>query len=324
MYAKPNIVISKCIEFDNCRYNGAIIRSEPIKELKEYVHFIPICPEVEIGLGIPREPIRLVQKDENIELMQPATGKILSQDMHTFIDSFFSTLKDIDGFILKSRSPSCGMTDVKLYSTIKKGPAVGKSSGIFGGRVKETYADVVIEDEGRLRNPRIWEHFLRCIYIFARFRETKKKQSLPDLIEFHSNNKFLLMSYHQQHLKTLGQIVSNQSHQKINTILDNYETILKQTFQKATTCARNINVLLHILGFFSNRITSNEKQYFLESVDAYKTGKLSLAAVIRILESWAIRFNEEYLLKQTFFHPYPKELVHIENIDSCSVRDYWK
>ena len=324
MFSKPNIVISKCIEFDNCRYDGAIIRSEQIEELKDFVQFIPICPEVEIGLGIPRSPIRLIKNETNIELIQPATNKILTHDMQEVITKFFSTLPEIDGFILKSRSPSCGVSDVKLYSSKDKGATIGKTAGIFGERIQNQFANLAIEDEGRLRNARIWEHFLRRIFILASFREMKNKKSMHDLIEFHAKNKFLLMSYHQKNLQILGRIVSNQTKEPIDTLLNKYEILLKESFLKAASCSRNINVLQHIFGYVSNRITSDEKHYFLEHINAYKNGKISLAAVLGILESWVIRFNEPYLLEQTFFHPYPKELMHVENVDACTARDYWK
>jgi len=324
MFSKPNIIISKCIEFDKCRYDGSIIRSKQIQELKDFVNFIPICPEVELGLGIPRPPIRLIKNEAGIDLVQPATNKILTDKMQEFITTFLSDLPEIDGIILKSRSPSCGVSDVKLYSSQEKGPAIGKTSGLFGERMLREIPNVGIEDEGRLRNARIWEHFLRRIFILSSFREIKKKQSLKELIAFHTKNKFLLMAYHQKNLQLLGRIVSNQLDKPIDILLNNYEKILKESFLKAASCSRNINVIQHIFGFFSKRLTSDEKHYFLEHVQGYKNGKISLAALLGLLESWAIRFNEPYLLNQTFFHPYPSELMHIENVDACSVRDYWK
>ena len=165
MFPKPNVVISKCIEFNHCRYDGAIIRSDFVKELMPFVNFLPICPEVEIQLGIPRDPIRLIKIDNSIDLVQPATKKNLTDKMNLFSDSFIKTLNDIDGFILKSRSPSCGLNDVKVYSSIDKGPVIDKSAGIFGGRVNESFSNIAIEDEKRLINARIKEHFLRQIFV---------------------------------------------------------------------------------------------------------------------------------------------------------------
>lgn len=324
MHAKPNIVISKCIEFDHCRYDGSMIESKFIIELKPFVNFHPICPEVEIKLGIPRSPIRLIKQKDSIQLVQPATKKFFTNEMNDFINSFLATIDDIDGFILKSRSPSCGLADVKLYSSIEKGSVIGKTSGMFGNIINEKYFYLAIEDEKRLINARIKEHFFRKIFTLASFRKVKKKQSIQELINFHTINKFLLMAYNQSNLQRLGRIVSNFEKNDISNVLSSYESILYDSFKTAPPCTRNINVLQHILGFFSNKISPEEKSYFLENAEAYRQGRKSLAAVTNILTSWAIRFNEDYLLNQTFFKPYPKELVHIENIDSCNVRDYWK
>ena len=117
---KPSIIISKCIEFDSCRYNAQIIRNEFVRKLKPFVDFFAVCPELEIGLGIPREPIRIIEKKEEKKLVQPATGKDVSKDMNSFADNFLKKNKDIDGAILKSKSPSCGIKDVKVYPTIEK------------------------------------------------------------------------------------------------------------------------------------------------------------------------------------------------------------
>ena len=126
---KPRIIISKCIEFDNCRYNGQIISSKEIKELIPYVDFIPVCPEVEIGLGIPRAPIRIVFKDNKNKLIQPETQKDVTKEMRNFTSTFLDSQDEIDGFILKSRSPSCGLKDVKIYPGEKQVPPISKSSG---------------------------------------------------------------------------------------------------------------------------------------------------------------------------------------------------
>jgi uncharacterized protein YbgA (DUF1722 family) len=132
------------------------------------------------------------------------------------------------------------------------------------------------------------------------------------------------MAYHQKNLGIMGQIVANKDHHNINKVLTEYEAILVNTFLKTPACNRNINVLQHIYGFFSEKINEKEKKYFFDTVDLYQNGQVSLATVLGILESWAVRFNQTYLLEQTFFNPYPKELIHIENIDSCHARDYWK
>jgi uncharacterized protein YbbK (DUF523 family) len=166
-FSKPIIVVSKCLGFDHCRYNGLIINDDFVEKLKAYVEFKPVCPEVEIGLGIPREPIRVVDIGGDIRLIQPDTGRDLTETMQDFANSFLDSVGTVDGFILKSRSPSCGIKDVKIYSGTKNDSMVlEKSGGFFGKAVIEKFPYLAIEDEGRLKNFRIREHFLTKLYHF--------------------------------------------------------------------------------------------------------------------------------------------------------------
>lgn len=323
-HPKPHIIISKCIEFDNCRYNGQIIASDQIKELMKYVSFQPVCPEVEIGLGIPRNSIRIILKDGKHCLYQPETHTDITAKMISFTESFLQSLSDVDGFLLKSRSPSCGIKDVKVYPIGEKVSAIDKSPGFFGDKVLQHFSHVSIEDEGRLRNPSIREHFLRTIFTYARFREVKKKQSLSDLITFHANHKFMFMAYKQQGLKQLGRIVANQENLDSKLLINQYETMLHKIFSKAPRCTSNINVLMHAYGYFKKDVSKKEQLFFLSLLDDYRDGKQSLASVVSVLKSWIIRFDQEYLQQQYFFSPYPDALLHPQDIDACSSKNYWK
>jgi uncharacterized protein YbbK (DUF523 family) len=259
---KPRVIISKCIEFNHCRYNGQIISSNQIKELKPFIEFLPVCPEVEIGLGIPRDPIRIVCTNNQQHLFQPKTSKDITNRMNDFTSSFLKNQKNIDGFILKSRSPSCGLKDVKIYSGEKNVSSIGKKAGFFGRTVLEKFPNLAIEDEGRLRNPTIREHFLRRIYTFARYRAVKDKQSLSTLINFHTEHKFMLMAYNQTKLKELGRRVATAKQDTIKNVLCEYEKILHQAFLKSPRCSSNINVLQHSFGYISDGLSSEEKKIF--------------------------------------------------------------
>lgn len=195
-FSKPSVIVSKCLEFDACRYNGQLISDGFVRNLQKFVRFIPVCPEVEIGLGIPREPIRIVLKGESLRLQQPATGLDLTKEMTDFAHTYLDALRDVDGFILKSRSPSCGPKDVKVY-TEGSIPA-GKNSGLFAQEVLARFSNLAIEDEGRLRNFAIREHFLTKLFTLASFRRVKKQGTMKSLVLFQSENKLLLMSYNQK------------------------------------------------------------------------------------------------------------------------------
>ncbi len=321
---KPRIVVSKCIEFDFCRYNEQIIRSDVIAELKPFVEFIPICPEMEIGLGVPRQPIRIVKKNDQRFLIQPQKTRDVTKDMITFSKKFLGSLYEIDGFILKSRSPSCGLTQVKIYPPGEKNAPIARGAGFFGEQVKSRFPMAIAEDESRLNNHFIREHFLRTIYIFSRFRKLLKTLKMRDLVDFHTRNKFLLMAYNQTRYRELGRIVANHDNKSVDVVFQEYSESLQRAFLKAPRCSSNINVLLHIFGFFSKDLKSEEKKFFLDLIEKYRNGQVSLASITNLLKSWVLRFNQEYLINQTYFEPYPSELQHIENIDSCKVRDFWK
>jgi len=320
-FPKPKILISKCIEFENCRYNGQMISSDFVRKLKEFVDFKPICPEYEIGLGIPRSPIRIVERNDKLKLFQPETKKDVTTDMINFSKKFLDNL-EMDGVILKSKSPSCGIKDVKIYPTEEKSAPLRKDKGFFGKSVINKFPLYPIETEDRLRNRVIKEHFLKRIFTFSSFRITKNKRSHKDLIYFHTRNKFLIMSYSQKELKKLGKIAAGNDSSIENTLND-YEYHLKLAFSKSPKCASNINVLKHTFGYISENLKPEEKKLFQKSLKQFREGHIGLSVPVNIMKSWIVRFDQSYLKKQTFFLPYPEDLIEVENIDSCSVRDFW-
>jgi len=310
-HIKPIIVISKCLGFDHCRWNGEIIPDDFVETLKPFVEYRTICPEVEIKLGVPRDPIRIVTQKKQLRLMQPATGKDLTDKMNSFSDSFLDSVKSVDGFILKFRSPSCGLKNVKIYPGLGKTGSVGKTKGFFGNKVIEKFSHLPIEDEGRLRNFSIREHFLTRIFTLARFRKLKSSGKMKDLVKFHSVNKYLLMAYNQKALKALGKIVANHEKKPLKQVLEDYETNFYPAFFRAPRFTSSINVLMHALGYFSKELKSGEKSFFLDTLEKYRNAKVPLSVPVNILKSWIIRFDVAYLADQAFFEPYPAELVEI-------------
>ncbi|WCN39775.1 YbgA family protein [Aneurinibacillus uraniidurans] len=319
-FARPTIVVSKCLEFDACRYNGQMIPDEFVSKLQEHVDFIPVCPEIAIELGTPRETIRVVLSGEDRRLIQPTSGRDVTDEMGQFADQFLASLSDVDGFILKNRSPSCGIKDVKVYSAGERPAVLHKSSGLFGGAITDRFPRAAIEDEGRLKNFKIREHFLTKLYTLSTFRAIKTQKSMKVLVNFQSDNKYLFMAYNQKELKVLGNIVANRDKKSIEEVLDAYEEHLGLLFARAPRFTSNINVMMHIMGYFSDYLSSGERGHFLELLEKYRDGKLPLSSPLSVLKSWVIRFEHPYLLRQTFFEPYPEEFVEIT--DSGKGRDF--
>jgi uncharacterized protein YbgA (DUF1722 family)/uncharacterized protein YbbK (DUF523 family) len=325
IFPKPRVVISRCIEFEPVRYNGQIISSEFVKGLLPHIEAITVCPEVDIGLSVPRDTLRLVKKGKEVRLIQPATKIDFTDKMNQYTDEFFNELGEVDGFILRSGSPSSGLTRVKIYASAEKSPRVGYGSGVFGGRVKEKFGHLAVEEDLRLKNSVIREHFLRKLFKLADFRQTKKKGDMGELVSFHTRNKVQLKAYSEKEMRTLGRIVANHEKKEVNEVYRSYEEHLYAALQKPPTCKTYTNVLMNSLGYFSDDLSSEEKNFFLKRLEDYKAGKTPLIVPVDIMKSWIIRTNKEYLADQSFFNPYPEELLDIDSIvEACGDRDYWK
>jgi len=325
-FVTPKVVLSRCIEIDPCRYSGLKIASDFVRKLIPYVNVIPVCPEVEIGLGTPRDALRIVMNEDKMKLVQPKTGLDFTEKMEKFVNSFLDSLPEVDGFILKGRSPTSAIMDAKRYTSIKPGAALkGKGSGFFGRAVLERFSHLAIEDEGRLRNPNIKSHFLTKLYTLASFREIKKLESDKAIVKFHSENKLLLKAYNEKEMRILGRIVSKRDQYSIDNLITEYEEHLLNALKRAPRCGSQINVLMNSMGYFSKSLSGKEKQFFLKSLDDYKSGVIPLSVLRGIFNSWLIRFQDNYLLSQSFFEPYPKELADIDLMTAyCDGKDFWK
>ncbi len=319
-FAKPRVVASKCLGFARCRWNGLTIQDEFVDRLGKYVDYITVCPEVEIKLGVPRDPVRVVVTNGELRMMQPATAKDLTDKMIAFCSKYLDALTDVDGFILKSRSPSCGMKEVRIYPSIEKSAALRKGSGFFATAVLKKFSMLPLEDEGRIRNFTIREHFLRRLFTIARFRMIKKTQKMKDIVQFQAENKFLLMAYNQKEFRTMGRIVANHERKPSSQVFQDYQNHLYSALAKPPRYTSYINVLMHALGYFSDKLNKEEKAFFIDLMDKYRKGKTPLSSDLDVLMAWGVRFGEKYLMDQTFFRPYPQELLDIS--DSGKGRDY--
>jgi len=305
MFARPRIFASKCLGFAPCRWNGVAIDDDFVRSLKGHVEFVTACPEAEAGLGIPRNPIRIVLVSGEKRLLQPATGRDVTSEISGFAVKLLEKLRDVDGFILKDRSPSCGIDNVKVYRKTEPGPSVERSHGFFGGEVIKRFAGFPVETEGRLTNYRIREYFLTRIYAFADFRAVKKSGKVSGLVDFHTRHKFLIMSHSQKELSRLGRLLGGAKRPKDETLFREYEEHLRLAMSRVPGAASNINILTHALGYFKDKLESKEKKFYLDRLDDYKKKKIPLSVPLNIARSYIVRFDEPYLKRQSFFDPYP-------------------
>ena len=310
---KPKIVVSKCLGFAKCRYNAQTIPDDFVASLKEYVEYTTVCPEVEIGLGVPREPIRLILENEKLELYQPATENLYTDEMERYSIEKLEEIGDVDGFILKGRSPSCGIKDVKIYNGRRKAPNIGKDVGVFAKHVIEKYPHLAIEEEGRLTNLKIREHFLTKLYTMMNFKKAMASNSMAELVKFHSNNKYLLTAYSQTYLKKLGKIVANHEKRSFDNLIEEYRENLGLALENEPKHTNYINSFMHMFGYFSESLTSKEKEFVLDSFEKYREDKLPLSVPVNMLKSYVLRYEKDYLLDQSIWSPFPEQLLDISD-----------
>lgn len=216
---------------------------------------------------------------------------------------------ELCGFILKSKSPTCGLERVKVYQEINA-PSKKNGVGIFAGKIKENFPLLPLEEEGRLNDPWLRENFLMQIFAYRHlFEFLKSKPMFKNLVDFHTSYKYLIYSKSQSLYKELGNIVANHDKKELDEVLELYKVAFLQAISKKGTISKTYNVLLHILGYFKKLITKEEKEEMLETMQEFKEGIIPLIAVIKLLNIYTRRFDISYLQNQKFLNPYPKQLA---------------
>lgn len=320
-FVKPLVVVSRCLGFDACRYDGSRLAEPFVSKLAPFVEFIPVCPEAEIELGTPRPPVRLVAHGETVRLVQPQRGRDVTESMTAFGKSFAGGLDEVDGFILKNRSPSCGFRDAKIYPDGGGGPSASRGPGIFARTVLERFPQAAIEDEGRLRNLPIREHFLTRLFALARLRAARAEGSMRTLVRFHTEHKLLLMAFSPKHLRLLGKAVANHERLDAERAWNAYASSFPAALARPPRRASHVNALMHALGYFSDGLGAREKTHFLGVLERYREGRHPLSTAVAVVRSWIARFERSYLEGQRFFEPYPAELGELT--DSGKGMETW-
>jgi len=305
---RPVLLVSKCLGFAACRWNGQMIADDFVEALRPWVEFVPVCAEVEIGLGVPQEPVRIVRTPDGDRLMQPATGRDCTEAMRSFGDHFFRSAPSFDGALLKSRSPSCGIKDVKVYAGMERAPQVDKTAGVFAAALAAHRPDVPAEDEGRLTNAAIRDHFLRRVFCMARFKETAVAGNMADVIRFHAAHKMLLMTHSESAMRAMGRLVAAGGKHAPREVVEEYGRMLAAALARPPRKSATVNVLQHAFGYVSDRLSAAERSHFLSSLERYREERLPLSALLTLLQSWIARFSVSYLADQVLLQPYPAEL----------------
>lgn len=310
---RPRVVISACLGFENCRYNGEMLKEDFIEKLKQKVDFIPVCPETSIGLGIPREVIRIIAEDDIPRLIQPKTSMDVTAAMHCFADSFVKGLPAIDGFVLKGKSPSCGYKDAKHYSGLQKGACSKKGSGVFADRLIKSFPLHPIIDDGQLNDYKYRENYLIKLFMQARLRVISEMLSLEELIDFHEKNRLLIMCYSIQAYKKLSEYVKNTDDISLHSILPRYLERLQRATAKIARYTSNARILLMAAQDISKQLKEKDRHFIEETIEKYRKGILPFSVPLYIIKAYATHVDNTALLQQSLFMPFPEELQELRD-----------
>lgn len=308
-FEKPIIVVSKCLEFERCRYDWQVIRNNLISKLEKHVDFIKVCPEMSIWLPSPRLPIRLMNKSKKLVLEEIKTENDYTEDMQEFSTSWLDNLTEVDWFILKSKSPSCGLSWVKVHNwTIWLEKIKNLHSGLFAKEVINKFPLTPKEEEWRLLNFKIREDYLSKIFCLAELRKTLTLDHKA-LTDFQAKHKFLFMSFSPVKQNEAWNILGK----KEDWYKEAYFVKVHETLNTYRRKDRFVNTCEHIMWFFKNELTSNEKAYFLWLLSDYKKWNAPMIMILALLKNFAIRHWNEYILNQSFLYPYPEELFELSD-----------
>lgn len=314
---KPTIAISSCLLGNLVRYDKNHCQDKWIlQELSKYVEIVPICPEMEMGLGVPREEIHLYfnkEEKNKIRLKNKYEGSDLTELAEETYKKMNTTLfqKQIDGFILTKKSPSCGLDNVKTIQ--KDDPSkVTRSVGLFAKNVLENFPGTPYIDSGRILNKSLRENFLKSVYAHYRFRTMEK--TLAAFQDFHKKYKYILMDHSTINLKQLGQIVASANKETMIESLNNYYTLFFKTLALEATPKTRCNTLQHLMGYFKKNLESHEKTEVLTLLDDYRDDIISYDVLLKYFELLTKKYDESYLSTQYYFTPCPKGLKLLKEI----------
>lgn len=309
--------ISSCLLGNRVRYDGGHKLDTYLRDvLGTYVDYVPVCPEVELGLPIPREALRLVARpDGEVRLVFSRSGGDITEPMRDWARRRVAELEpeQLDGFIFKAKSPSSGMERVKLYDG--SGMPRKQGVGLFAGIFMEHFPLLPVEEDGRLNDAGLRENFIASIFTLQRLRHSLALQpGLGSLVAFHSRHKLLLLSRSPQLYRELGRLVATAASAPFEDAFARYRVLLLKALKTRPTVKKHINVLQHILGYFKQYLSADEKQEALELIEQYRAGLVPLIVPVTLLNHFVRKYDNAYLRQQVYLQPHPRELKLLNHV----------
>lgn len=308
---KPRIGISLCLLGEEVRHDGGHKRDRYSTDvLSAYFEWVPVCPEVEVGMGTPREPIRLVSGDGGVRLVGVDSERDWTDEMAEFSRKRVEGLaaQAIHGFILKKNSPSCGMERVRLYNP--SGMPARDGVGAFARPLMESLPNLPVEEEGRLNDAPLRENFITRVYTYRRWRTLLEEGLTPgNLVDFHTRHKLQLLAHNPDRYYTMGPLVAEAGTRDLDELAPAYEEHLMAALAKPAPVRRQVNTLHHLCGFLKKELTPEEKSELLDVIDQYRRGIVPLVTPLTLLRHHLRRIDHPWVGKQVYLDPYPRELA---------------
>lgn len=312
MSHKPRIGISACLLGQKVRYDGQHkLDAYLTKTLGPFVQWVAVCPELEAGMGVPRESVRLVDSPGGPRMIAERSGRDWTEPMLRWSAERLDALAamDLSGYILKKDSPSCGMERVRLYG--KGGSPRREGSGLFAAELMKRLPLLPVEEEGRLNDAPLRENFIERVFVYHRYRTLAAASPLTRkaLIDFHAAHKFLIHAHDETALRRLGRLTAGLKGRDLREAVSEYGGILMPALKRQATVRTHTNVLEHLFGFFSERLDPDERRQTLEVIRLYHRRLVPLIVPITLIRHFVHKYRIEYLLGQVYLEPHPLELM---------------
>ena len=303
--------VSSCLLGQQVRYDGGHCRDRFLTQaLGAYVEWVPVCPEVELGMGVPRPTIHLAESERGRRLVEPNSGQDHTSAMEAWAQAKLRALRsaDLDGYVLKSKSPTCGMERVRVHG---EHGSQKNGVGVFAKALMHAWPELPVEEEGRLNDPRLRESFVERVFARSHWRAAANQGwTRWRLVEFHTAHKLSLRAHAERGYRRLGRIVGNFGGELSDEeLIAAYEREFHACMRKRASVSSHVNVLHHAMGYLKNLLDHEEKVQLLESIEDYREGILPLVVPLSLVAFQVRRHKIEYLLEQVYFSPHPKELM---------------
>lgn len=312
--APIRIGISACLLGDEVRFDGGHKRDAFLVDtVGPLVEWVKVCPEVESGMGTPRESIRLVEAGGRLRLLAVRTGADHTAAMTTWAARRVRALggEDLSGFVVKKDSPSCGMVRVKVYGPAgTAGPAGRHGRGLFTGALMDAFPDLPVEEEGRLSDPRLRENFIERVFAYRRVRDLfAPRWTVGDLVAFHTKQKLVLMAHAPEAYRTMGRLVAQARGMDRGTLRGRYTTDFMKALRVMATPRRHANVLQHMMGYFSTELDPVSRAELVQTITDYRLGRIPLVVPVTLIRHFVRLYDVQYLADQAYLEPHPRELM---------------